>query len=287
MKNMLNFEVKNQALKRLKIAVKEHELTREKVKQLSIDLFQQRQRASSEVIYATELYINVLANSPKEFNKAVSEFRYQVNCFLNTVQELERKSSVSTAVSAGSGAVGVAAGIGVAAFGPTAAIAIATTFGTASTGTAIASLSGAAATNAALAWLGGGALAAGGGGMAAGNALLAMAGPVGWTIGGVALVSSGVFMNINNAKIAEEATEKLFQVEEEIFSLQRVEQEIDKLASNTKKQASVCLATLDYFQRKAPKDYKLFSQKQKELLSSLINCILSLSKLLNAKTSFL
>ena len=287
MKNMLNFEVKNQALKRLKIAVKEHELTREKVKQLSIDLFQQRQRASSEVIYATELYINVLANSPKEFNKAVSEFRYQVNCFLNTVQELERKSSVSTAVSAGSGAAGVAAGIGVAAFGPTAAIAIATTFGTASTGTAIASLSGAAATNAALAWLGGGALAAGGGGMAAGNALLAMAGPVGWTIGGVALVSSGVFMNINNAKIAEEATEKLFQVEEEIFSLQRVEQEIDKLASNTKKQASVCLATLDYFQRKAPKDYKLFSQKQKELLSSLINCILSLSKLLNAKTSFL
>ena len=284
---MLNFEVKDQALKRLKIVVENHELIREKVKQLSIDLFQQRQRASSEVIYAAELYINVLANSPKEFNKAVSEFRYQVNCFLNTVQELERKSSVSTAVSAGSGAAGVAAGIGVAAFGPTAAIAIATTFGTASTGTAIASLSGAAATNAALAWLGGGALAAGGGGMATGNALLAMAGPVGWTIGSVALVGSGIFMNINNAKIAEEATEKLFQVEEEILSLQRVEQKIDKLASNTKKQTSVIFATLDYFQRKAPKDYKLFSQKQKELLNSLVNCIRSLSKLLNTQTSFL
>ncbi len=49
---------------------------------------------------------------------------------------------------------------------------IATTFGTASTGTAISSLSGAAATNAATAWLGGGALAAGGGGMAAGAAVL-------------------------------------------------------------------------------------------------------------------
>ncbi len=282
---MLNFDVKDKTLKALKIAVEEHELTREKVKQLSINLFQQRQRVSSEVIYAAELYVNVLANSPKEFNKAVSEFRYQVNCFLNTVQELERKSSVSTAVSAGSGAAGVAAGVGVAAFGPTAAMAIATTFGTASTGTAIASLSGAAATNAALAWLGGGALAAGGAGMAAGNALLAMAGPVGWSIGGVALVGSGVFMNMNNAKIAEEATEKYLEIEEEIISFKRAEQEIDKFASKTKKQASACLKTLDYFLKKTPKNYQLFSQKQKELLSSLINCIHSLSELLNAQTS--
>lgn len=65
---------------------------------------------------------------------------------------------------------------------------IATTFGTASTGTAIATLSGAAQTNAALAWLGGGALVAGGGGMGAEETFLAMAGPVGWAIGGVALV---------------------------------------------------------------------------------------------------
>lgn len=69
---------------------------------------------------------------------------------------------------------------------------IATTFGVASTGTAISALSGAAATNAALAWLGGGALAVGGGGMAAGNAFLALAGPIGWAIAGVALVASGL-----------------------------------------------------------------------------------------------
>ncbi len=91
----------------------------------------------------------------------------------------------------GNGAAGVVAGVGVAALGPTAAMGIATTFGVASTGTAISALSGAAATNAALAWLGGGALAAGGGGMAAGNALLALAGPVGWAIAGVAILGSG------------------------------------------------------------------------------------------------
>lgn len=58
----------------------------------------------------------------------------------------------------------------------------------ASTGTVISTLSGAAATNAALAWLGGG----GGGGMAAGEAFLALAGPVGWAIAGVALLVSGL-----------------------------------------------------------------------------------------------
>lgn len=61
---------------------------------------------------------------------------------------------------AGVGA-GVAGGMAVASLAPSAAMWVATTFGTASTGTAISTLSGAAATNAALAWLGGGAAAAG------------------------------------------------------------------------------------------------------------------------------
>lgn len=93
---------------------------------------------------------------------------------------------------AGGGAAVAGAGVAVMALGPTAAMGIATTFGVASTGTAISALSGAAATNAALAWLGGGALAAGGGGMAAGEAFLAMAGPIGWAIAGVAVVGSGL-----------------------------------------------------------------------------------------------
>ena len=98
------------------------------------------------------------------------------------------------------GAAGAMAGIGVAALGPTAAMGVATTFGVASTGTAISALSGAAATNAALAWLGGGALAAGGGGMVAGEAILAAAGPVGWTLAGASLVISGILFFINKSK---------------------------------------------------------------------------------------
>lgn len=113
--------------------------------------------------------------------------------------ELEYKKSEVKA--AGQGAAGVGAGVAVAALGPTAAMGIATTFGVASTGTAISTLSGAAATNAALAWLGGGALTAGGGGMAAGSAFLALAGPVGWAIAGISIVSSGLmFYKTKNDK---------------------------------------------------------------------------------------
>lgn len=104
--------------------------------------------------------------------------------------ELEyKKDEVKTV---GQGAAGVGAGIAVATLGPTVAMGVATTFGVASTGTAISTLSGAAATNAALAWLGGGALAAGGGGMAAGSGFLALAGPVGWTIAGLSIITSGL-----------------------------------------------------------------------------------------------
>lgn len=107
-------------------------------------------------------------------------------------EKIENDYKMAAVKNAGAGAVGVGAGVAVAALGPTAAMGIATTFGVASTGTAICTLSGAAATNAALAWLGGGALAVGGGGMAAGNAFLALAGPVGWAIAGVALITSGL-----------------------------------------------------------------------------------------------
>ncbi len=107
---------------------------------------------------------------------------------------IEMKFNKAAAQQAGIGAAGIGVGLAVVSLGPTAAMGVATTFGVASTGTAISALSGAAATNAALAWLGGGALAVGGGGMAAGNVFLAMLGPTGWAIAGVALLGSGIML---------------------------------------------------------------------------------------------
>ena len=82
---------------------------------------------------------------------------------------------------------------------------VATTFGTASTGTAISALHGAVATKAALAWLGGGALSAGGAGIAGGQALLALAGPVGWGIAGASAALAVFSKGKKNKKIADEA----------------------------------------------------------------------------------
>lgn len=116
-----------------------------------------------------------------KMNEIVEDYNSQI--------KIEKKSSI----------VGAGIGVGIAAMGPTAAMGIATTFGVASTGTAISALSGVAATNAALAWLGGGALAAGGGGIAAGSAFLSLAGPVGWTIAGIALIGSGISFLISKS----------------------------------------------------------------------------------------
>lgn len=107
------------------------------------------------------------------------------------VEKIENDYNEATKSQMNKGLVVTSMGIGLAVLGPTAAMGVATTFGVASTGVSISALSGAAATNAALAWLGGGALAAGGGGMAAGETLLALAGPIGWAIAGMAFLTSG------------------------------------------------------------------------------------------------
>lgn len=172
-------------------------------------------------------------------------------------------------------------GVGVAAFGPSAALAIATTFGTASTGTAISALSGAAATNAALAWLGGGALAAGGGGMVAGNAFLALAGPVGWAIGGVALVGGAAYMHTKNGRVAAEATKQAEEVTTETATLKNAGIEIDQIHNLTEEHAAGIKAHLEHLEGTAPADYRQFSSAQKKELAALQNNVRGLAKLLN------
>ena len=135
-------------------------------------------------VRAIETTVEKLKNASDfsfEHMKSIADAKSSIRLFTEaTLNEEKVKNSINdpTGKYLGTAVAGSTVGAAVAAFGPTAAMAIATTFGTAATGTAISSLSGIAATNAALAWLGGGALAAGGGGMAAGSAILALAGPM-------------------------------------------------------------------------------------------------------------
>lgn len=153
-----------------------------------LGLLRQRER-STDLIELVELLVNSVARTPKTFESDFAEIDVHKAHFVDAEAFAQRDLDVARKSAAGVGA-GFTAGAAVASVAPSAAIWVATTFGTASTGTAISTLSGAAATNAAMAWLGGGALVAGGKGVAAGTALLALSGPIGWTIAGATLLTS-------------------------------------------------------------------------------------------------
>lgn len=282
---MFNSSAKREAVERLEKAAKRYEASAKTTQDLAIALFELRQSTSQEIIVAVESYINYLANSPKAFDKSVSEFKVALSRFDHVVKEITAEADYANVASGSMAGIAVGTGTAVAAFGPTAAIAAATTFGTASTGTAISMLSGAAATNAALAWLGGGAIAAGGGGMVAGNALLALAGPVGWGIGAAALCGTALWANGKNKEVAEKANGEALKVEGQIRALETAQTEIRSLRDLTKSHAEGALKQLKWLRKHAPENYQEFSEEAKQELASLINNISSLSKLLNKQVA--
>ena len=282
---MFNSSVRWEAIEALKKTVAEHQAVRERTTHASERLFEQRRRAAREVIERVETYVNLLANSPKEFDKTVADYRIAAGRFDRHVKRLEIEAAQTTRVGSATGAAGALAGVGVAALGPSAAMAVATTFGAASTGTAISALSGAAAANAALAWLGGGALAVGGGGMAAGSTLLALAGPVGWGVAGTAVLGSALYLRSRNRRYAEEATENRVKVEGEIRSLAAAMREIEGLRQQIEDHSDGCVAELEWLTKQAPTDYRNFRNGQKERLAALLNHIRSLGKLLSAQVA--
>ncbi|WP_195245682.1 hypothetical protein, partial [Clostridium celatum] len=251
---MFNSKYKKEALEDLKETGKRYD---EKYKIIikDITLLHELKVESVSLIKEIEEYYSKLANKPKEFKKIISEIKANYEQFQSQIEEIEIDAKKAEKIAGGVAGAGVATGVGVAAFGPSIAMAVATTFGTASTGTAIASLSGAAATNAALAWLGGGALAAGGGGMAAGSAFLALAGPIGWAIGGSAIVGGGLLANSKNKKIAKEAEEQTKKINIATNSLNK----LDIKVNNCKKEIIDIKSSVSYIfmdiMKKDIKDY--------------------------------
>ncbi|WP_207714004.1 hypothetical protein [Scytonema sp. UIC 10036] len=267
---------RKRAQESLRYAIEEYESSCKYLQNAAESLYQTRVTRGRLVIQLCENYINTLKKSPIELIQAVERLKFQIKEITGTDLEL---TNVDPSITAGSTAgAGVMAGVGVASFGPTAAMAFATTFGTASTGTAISALSGAAATNAALAWLGGGAVVAGGGGMAAGNALLALAGPIGWTIGGVAVVGSGLWLNEENKKIGREAYKRAMEIEEWTTKVNTAKTEVGLIEEQTVKLANLIHSELENIKQNAPHDYQNFNPYLKQQLATVINSINSLSQ---------
>lgn len=278
---MFNTDKRNEALDNLRKACYEYNEERELIMYHTEELFKEKEE-SRDLLKEIEKFINNLANTPKTLIDELAAIKNEYQTFDKEVQKFEieaKKIDIGNNISAAA----AAAGVGVATMGPTAAIAIATTFGTASTGTAIASLSGAAATNAALAWLGGGALAAGGGGMAAGNALLAMAGPVGWFIAGGAFVTSAVILNSKNKDIAEQACKQADEINSALIEITKNSAEIKQLRRKIRDLYYRLKDELADFLAKNIRDYCLLSEDDKLRLGAFVNFAKSLAGLLNKK----
>ena len=280
--NLLNSTVKKEAMADLKVANEEYEALYVSVVERTVALHENKVQCAG-LIKAVEDFINSIANSPKEFSATISEIDINRRCFENLVADLEMENKKNTEVSGKITGAGILTGAGVAAFGPTVAMAIATTFGTASTGTAIASLTGAAATKAALAWLGGGALASGGAGVAGGKALLALAGPVGWTIGGVAILGGGLLLNSKNKRAAATAEEARKDIEAETNKLREVASQIDASASLLEECSSGITELFTSLSSLDKRDYQSFTKEEKYDLGSLVNNTKTLSELINRR----
>lgn len=240
-----------------------------------VKLFVERTRAV-DTIENIECLVNSIANHPKSFDDEFVEIETNRKEFTDACEFANRELDAARKAAGGAGA-GLAAGASVAFMAPTAAMWVATTFGTASTGTAISALSGAAATNAALAWLGGGAVAAGGGGMAAGNALLAMAGPIGWTIAGATLLTSIVLFAKKRVKLNAEKNEEIERVKKNTETVKEIDALIKSLLDETCEIRNglngLYRDSLNLF----GKDYSLFNDDQKKLLGNIVNSTLALS----------
>lgn len=248
-----------------------------------IKLYIERCRAV-DAISNVEHLINSIANHPKSFDSDFEEIETNRKQFTESCEFANRELQAARLAAGGAGA-GLAAGASVAFMAPTAAMWIATTFGTASTGTAISTLSGAAATNAALAWLGGGTLAAGGGGTAAGTALLAMAGPVGWTIAGATLLSSILIFNSKRAKLNKQKNEEIEAVKKNTETVKELDIKISSILDETEAvRNGLCLAYADSLRFYA-KDYPSLSNEEKVSLGTLVNNTKALSALFGKNVS--
>lgn len=243
----------------------------------------------NELGYYTYCLNNVLIIIQKQFDKIrnvsdETKRKYELAkevrlAWKQQVDKIVHDYNSATKVELSTGAAGTSFGVGVAALGPTAAMSIATTFGVASTGTAISTLSGAAATKAALAWLGGGALATGGGGMAGGTALLALAGPVGLSIAGVALLGSGLMLWITKSEKdrLEEVFTHIIERDENKYKLAivEIEERIKRIIDETAKlnDAIVDIGSFGI-------DYENMTEKQQYNLGAYVNFMNSSSQLL-------
>jgi len=233
-----------------------------------------------KLIMEIESLVNSISNQPKEFDMRISEIRTAQDKFRKT--EDYAKDALGADIKSGIGiATGMAGGVAIASLAPSAAMWVATTFGTASTGTAISALTGAAATKAALAWLGGGAVSAGGAGIAGGQALLALAGPIGWGIAGAATAASVLSLGHKNKQIAEQAISEAKKITVSGAEVREASAKIQQLTEETVMLMNALQNMVQENKSLEGANYLELSEDEQYRLGAMVNNTLSLAEMLN------
>lgn len=249
----------------------------------SCELLYEIRGKSVELIKLVQEVVNSIANTPKQFDTELGKIGKELTKFKETEQYA--KEAYDASLKADVNIVGgTTAGIGIASMAPTALMSIATTFGTASTGTAISALSGAAAQKAAMAWIGrtfAGFAVKEGAGMAAGQAFLALAGPIGWGITAASTGISLISLTNKNKDVAEKAVKEAKEIAKAREALDETTEKINALKAKTDR-------LFDDMNREKSKimsfmnlDYLSLREEDKLFLGTLVNHTLSLSQLLN------
>ena len=249
----------------------------------SCELLYEIRGKSVELIKLVQEVVNSIANTPKQFDTELGKIGKELTKFKETEQYA--KEAYDASLKAGVNIVGgTTAGIGIASMAPTALMSIATTFGTASTGTAISALSGAAAQKAAMAWIVrtfAGFAVKEGAGMAAGQAFLALAGPIGWGITAASTGISLISLTNKNKDVAEKAVKEAKEIAKAREALDETTEKINALKAKTDR-------LFDDMNREKSKimsfmnlDYLSLREEDKLFLGTLVNHTLSLSQLLN------
>lgn len=279
---MFNSTLKKEALRIHDETLKRYNASYEKMGSACEKLYEVR-GDSVDLIKMVERVINSIANTPKEFDTQMGKIGKELTKFRET--EEYAKEAYNDSIKAGVNiAGGVVAGVGVAAMAPTALMSIATTFGTASTGTAISALSGAAAQKAAVAWIGrtfAGFAVKEGAGMVVGQAFLALAGPIGWGITAASTGISLISLTTKNKELADNAVEEAKEIARAREALDETTEEVNVLKTKTdafyddmNKQRNRITGFMDT-------DYRSLAENDQYFLGTLVNNTLSLSVLLN------
>lgn len=267
----------NKAKKQFEKKKKEYEALGKRAETHTLKLYENR-KVAAKTISRFRTFLSKISNLPDSLLMKLNSSS-NIDGFYNAMEFEENNTgnhNIGKVMVAG-----VVTGSAVATMGAPAAMAVATTFGTASTGTAISTLSGAAATNAAIAWLGGGALATGGGGISAGSAFLALAGPVGWSVAAVAVAGGGILACFKNKKAAEEIKKQCIAIDSNIKLLTP---KLERLISINKEIAEWNLKTnILNIVNSYPRDYQMFSCEQKREFNDLLDKLNRMVVLINER----